>query len=99
MTAIDTKVFLQTVIKNYGWVENTPETLPEEGQEVLVWMKYRSDSHYQHNTSTLAYSDDGGIYIEPNSGRNWHMGSATGYTISHWKPIVGPNGKTFYEQD
>lgn len=73
------------------WI-SIKDQLPPDGEDVLVWMKYKGKRSFEWNDSviiepeyTQAYD-----YVEPNSKRVWSMGSARGYKITHWMRIERP---------
>jgi len=57
------------------WI-NIEDAMPEQYEEVLVWVIY-SDGTARFNDS---WWDDG----------EWAMGSAKGYTVTHWMRIEEP---------
>lgn len=59
------------------WI-NCFEAMPAKHKDVLVWVIYK-DGTPDFSTS---YIDDDG----------WAMGSAKGFTITHWMEIKEPNG-------
>lgn len=60
------------------WIE-CEEQMPAKYEEVLVWVRY-SDGTEQFTESWI--DDDG-----------WAMGSAQGFTVSHWMRVVPPNDR------
>ena len=63
--------------------------LPSPDERVLVWIKYEGAVDFTWTDSELDNPDSNG-YIEPNSQRNWMMGSAENYIITHFARIYPP---------
>ncbi len=60
--------------------------LPEIGETVLVWVRYKGNSYFEWTDSEIEASQDRS-YVEPNSKKCWSMGSARGYEITHFMRI------------
>lgn len=58
------------------WID-AEKSLPEKDVDVLVWVIYESGNWTFTDSS---FGDDG-----------WEMGSAKGFTVTHWMEITDPN--------
>ena len=58
------------------WID-CKKKMPPKHEDVLVWVKYASGDE----TFNESWIDDDG----------WAMGSAKGFTVTHWMRVVAPN--------
>jgi hypothetical protein len=64
--------------------------LPEEGEEVLIWIRYKDSNEFVWTDSYIENEDHVNkkySYMEPNTKKYWSVGSAKGYEICGWMRI------------
>ena len=72
------------------WI-SVKDALPNEGEKVLVWIRYEGETEFEWNDSEIdPYGHKHGGYVEPNTKLCWFMGSARNFEITHWAKITQP---------
>lgn len=71
-----------------NWIKVTDD-LPNAYEKVLIWIKYEGETEFECGESEI--DENNPLYIEPNSGQGWKMGSAINYEITHWATIEAPD--------
>ena len=72
-----------------NWIKVT-DRLPEKGQMVLVWIKYKDKPEFTYAEAYWDDVDDLSLYVEPNTQKEWGNLFEMFYEITHWALIEGP---------